>query len=230
MSSFNKKILGEWDGLQTFIIPNNLIPEYFYYTIASICVFAIIQNISLLSFNKAVKSYKLPPGRMNIFEGINKSYIIDSSYNAADANAMIGAIELLAEFEKTVAILGDMREQGSLTQAEHERIAEKILSKHLNVVILVGEAMCHYAFNYLIEHGFNRDNLYTFKNTIDLKNELLTNNFKLIPSNAIILVKGSQNQIFLESIVAILLKDKSKTSELCRRGEAWGRRRAALGL
>jgi len=42
-----------------------------------------------------------------------------------------------------------------------------------------------------------------------------------LPKNAIVLVKGSQNTIFLEEAVKLILKNKSDEKLLCRQDDYW---------
>lgn len=50
--------------------------------------------------------------------------------------------------------------------------------------------------------------------------DYIKNNLKII-SDATILVKGSQNTIYLEEIVKELLADKNDVSKLCRQSKYW---------
>ena len=42
-----------------------------------------------------------------------------------------------------------------------------------------------------------------------------------VKKDDLILVKGSQNTLFLERAVEMLLEDKSDAKKLCRRGDFW---------
>jgi len=42
-----------------------------------------------------------------------------------------------------------------------------------------------------------------------------------IPQNSLVLVKGSQNTIFLEEAIKYLLKDKEDEKKLCRQDDYW---------
>jgi UDP-N-acetylmuramoyl-tripeptide--D-alanyl-D-alanine ligase len=70
----------------------------------------------------------LPPGRMSLFEGINGSTIIDSSYNASRV-PVISALKTLREFPggRKIAVLGDMRELGNESKQEHEEVASSLI-------------------------------------------------------------------------------------------------------
>ena len=229
MYPIDAAVLGSWDEQVHIEISNFLLPAYYKYTFASAIMFAISLNVQFGVFMKAVSEYKLPPGRMSTFEGIHNTYLIDSTYNSS-RDALEGAIKLLAEFEQTAAILGDMRELGDETEEEHQKVAQILIDNNIDKVFLAGPAMSTFTYNYLIEHDFNKANLYKYTTVAELKKDFVAKKFSQIQSGSIILIKGSQNELFMESIVELLLKDKNKIAYLCRRGRIWDERRINAGL
>ena len=71
-----------------------------------------------------------------------KALVIDESYNANPAS-MAATLAVLGDesVSRRVAILGEMRELGETSDELHASIAPHILSNHVDVVVLVGEAM-----------------------------------------------------------------------------------------
>ena len=145
---------------------------------------------------------------------------------------MAGSLKMLQQIgdNKTkIAVLGDMRELGSQAKIEHEKVAE-IAVKIADKIILIGPLMKEYslpivkrsklpvewfatageAANYLLEGSHPSNN---------------HNQDAILQGNEIILVKGSQNTIFLEIVVEALLKNKSDVVNLCRRGKFWDKKR-----
>jgi len=173
----------------------------------------------------ALESLKLPPGRMSKFEGIKKTLIIDSSYNSSK-DSFLEALDNLALYKerKKVAVLGDMRELGREARAEHEAIAKRVVEV-ADEIVTVGPAMMDYFYPKAIELGFDKDKIHAFSNTWKalglIKDEL-------IKGGEVILIKGSQNTLFLEIIVERLLRNKEDKELLCRRGKFWEKKRQAL--
>lgn len=228
MYQLHETMLRTWPEDMTIHIHQYLLPDHYYYIFASAIILSLYLHIPYTTFMNAVAKYKLPPGRMTIFEGINSSYLIDSSYNNANPQSLIETLELLAQYEQSIAILGDMRELGDETQEEHVKIAKEIIKMQIGKVFLVGPAMSSYTYPYLIKHGYKQ--AFAYETTKEFKDTLIKEKFKQIDKNSIVLIKGSQNTIFLESIVELLLKDKSNVAYLCRRGKVWDERRISLGL
>ncbi len=163
--------------------------------------------------NGLEKNFTVPAGRSSIFAGVNSSIIIDSSYNASKASVLtfLEMAEELSEKENRplVLILGDMRELGQETKMEHEAVAEKIIDLKTDQVFCVGPNMK----KYIVPKIKGR----WFKSAVEVGDFLR----KSLPYRAVILVKGSQNEIFLEEAVKKILKEKSDARKLCRQNGFW---------
>ncbi len=180
------------------------------------------------------KNFSLPPGRSSLIHGIKDTHIIDSSYNASPA-AMKTMLNLLKRLgkktgRKTVAVLGDMRELGDLSKIEHEKLAEKALSA-ADQIVTVGLEMKKYfipKLDAITDDPFRRTEVnhrqyLTFFDTAGEAAEYLKRNLE---GGELILVKGSQNTIFLEIVVKKLMKDPSQADDLlCRQSEYWEKKR-----
>jgi len=135
----------------------------------------------------------LPPSRCTILKGKNNTTIIDSTYNSSLV-AATEMLKLLATYPSPrIAILGDMREIGEKSAEEHQKLM-KIATKYADTVIRVGPLVNKYYWE-LFDYPF--------------------------PKNATILIKGSQNEIFLEELVKHLLQNKSDEKLLCRQSPYW---------
>lgn len=87
---------------------------------------------------------------------------------------------------------------------------------------MVGPLTKKYILNNILEKGFPRENINWFENSF-LAKDYVRN---IIKGDEVILVKGSQNTIFLERVVEEIMEDKLQAgSLLCRRGEYWDRLR-----
>lgn len=219
-----------WPDTIHIEIDKFLLPEYYYYTFVSGIISCLALHIPYTIFMESIAAYKLPPGRMSIFSGVHNTVLIDSSYNNGNPQALIGALDVIAQFPGTIAILGDMRELGDESKEEHERIGAHIREKHIGKILLVGPLMHKYTYPYLLSHGYTSTEVMSYETPKALKEHLLKTKFADLTDNAVVLIKGSQNTLFLEAIVALLLKDKNDIQSLCRRGSIWDKRRAAIGL
>lgn len=171
-------------------------------------------------------TYHLPPGRMSVIEGINDSTILDSSYNSSP-EPTIAALKLLKTIPtsgKRIAVLGDMREIGKLEKESHEDVAE-VARTSADTIVLVGPLMKKYAQPYLIDKGFDKEKLHSFTTAYEAIDTLKS----IIDNNDLILVKGSQNTIFLEIVVKAIMKYPERATEiLCRQSTYWEKQRQKL--
>ena len=167
------------------------------------------------SYQQLAASIQLPPGRWSIFKGINNSTIIDSSYNSSPTPT-INALKKLSdirnpksEIRRHIAVLGDMRELGNLAGKYHKEVF--ILAKECaDEIITVGPLFKKFVkTKYQFETAFQAGQFLQ----------------DFIKSGDVILFKGSQNTIFLETAVEMCLANKSDVSKLCRRGKFWENKR-----
>lgn len=204
-------------------IDDQALPSDFGETIcASLCV-ALAMKIDIAkAIDLLEKNFKIPAGRSSLLKGLNGSYIIDSSYNSSPQPAK-DALKLLNDIKgnKKYALLGDMRELGIVSQLEHELIAEKA-SQVCDEVFLVGPMMQKFAMPIFAK---NKTPHKHFKNAYEAGNYIKD----ILKKDDLILIKASQNTLFLEIAVEILMQDKDKKeSLLCRRGEFWDRKRKSI--
>lgn len=168
-------------------------------------LFNIPQKTAILNLNH---HFYLPKSRSTISPGIKNSTIIDSSYNSSPT-ACLAMLDFLATFPSPrIAILGDMRELGCHSTLAHQQIYQRA-TKVANTIISIGpQTKKHFgpkaikflhwwqAFSYLKSHP------------------------KLI-SKSHLLIKGSQNTIFLEELVKSLLQNPADSQKLCRQSKFW---------
>jgi len=172
------------------------------------------------------KKFNLLPGRSTLIKGINNSTIIDSSYNssfepAAAALRMLGQISIRG---KKIAVLGDMREIGNQEKADHEKLAT-VAAKNADEIILVGPLMAKYTLPKLKKLKFAKTKIHSFATAY----EALETVKKLVETHDLILVKGSQNTIFLEIIVkALMVHPEQAQKLLCRQSRYWNKQRQKL--
>lgn len=174
-----------------------------------------------LSADKAVSNienyFTLPAGRGTILEGLKKSLIVDSSYNASKASTE-AYIELMYSLKNIyhrpfVFVFGDMNELGLETKAAHEYIAHKAL-KYADIVFCTGSLTRQFVMPFFSNAGIKT---MWYENAQKLGQGLKHE----LPENALVLVKGSQNGVYLEEAVKAILANKSDEEKLCRQSQYW---------
>lgn len=211
--AFHHGKIQEKFGLQ---IKNFLLAKHYAYSLAPAILIGLDAGLTLSEIKLNLEqNFHLPAGRASTIPGINHSLIIDSSYNAS---AMADLIELAGQLPnqgRKIALLGDLRELGELTASTHQAIAE-LAANNFSQVYLVGESMQKFALPILKE-----------------KTELKVEHFpnaktagraiaKLLQKNDLVLVKGSQNTIFLEEAIREMMREPNKAAQLlCRQSQWW---------
>jgi UDP-N-acetylmuramoyl-tripeptide--D-alanyl-D-alanine ligase len=167
-----------------------------------------------------VKNFILPKGRSSLLKGIKGSVIIDSSYNASKASAIafLDLVYMLKRITKrpVVLLLGDMRELGKEAKQEHEDVAEKTVGI-VDYMYCVGPLTREYVLPVVQKHEDHFKEIRWFDKS-PRAGEFLKEN---LPKDALVLVKGSQNTIFLEEAIKYILADKKDEQKLCRQDSFW---------
>lgn len=157
--------------------------------LASLCAAAVgeIYELSADEIARGLSNVQNEKHRMNVVQGKNNTVIIDDSYNA-NPLSMRAALELLHHLKgvRKIAVIGDMREIGSINDEAHKIIGE--YSKEVaDIVVAVGtEAKKYNGSQY-------------FKSTSKASEYLLKN---CLPGD-IILIKASRS-LGLDKIVESL--------------------------
>ena len=200
----------------------NPLPEHFAYSFLIAIAVAFAAKVKIeVAIKFLEKGFFLPSGRMSVFNGIKNTVIIDSSYNNATLAPILDLLSFVAEIgmqRRKLGIIGDMRELGTMSEYVHEAVAQRII-KTLDMAILVGPLTRQYILPILKKNEFP---VFSFLNFTSARETIL----ELIKPKDVVLVKGSQNTLFLERAVEILLANPNDREKLCRRGEYWDKIRA----
>ncbi|PIR79842.1 MAG: hypothetical protein COU25_03255 [Candidatus Levybacteria bacterium CG10_big_fil_rev_8_21_14_0_10_35_13] len=195
----------------------NPLPKHFSYSFALAIAVGITKQFGVENAIRSLQNnFSLPAGRMTVFKGIKNTILIDSSYNNATLTPILDLLDFIYEIGKQrrrVGIIGDMRELGTMSKALHEEVAKKIL-KTLDLAILIGPLTQKYIEPLLKKNKFES---FSFLNFSQSKETMLD----VLRPKDIVLIKGSQNTLFLERAVEMLLQNKKDAEKLCRRGEFW---------
>lgn len=200
----------------------DILPEYFAYTFAAAIATCAGLGISPSKSVKALSTYRVPSGRLRLFPGLSGSTIIDSSYNASPSTMLesLKLLKILASENKKIAVIGDMRELGLSAKIIHKNLADWLLT-YCDEAILFGELTHKHTLPILQSKKFPAHH---FSRMPDLSQYLRT----VVKPKSYVLVKGSQNTIFLERAVASILDDPADLSQLCRRGPYWDKIRGSV--
>lgn len=186
---------------------NYLLPDIYQTSFGAAIAVAKTLKIGRKEAIKNIKKYfRLSPGRSSILKGIHQSTIIDSSYNSSPL-ATTEMLKFLSTFPSPkIAILGDMRELGTASQKSHQNLYQSAI-KYAEILISVGPETQKYF----------GDKAKKFPNWWTATEYLK----KILPDNATILVKGSQNTIYLEELIKEILQNPPDSKHLCRQSPYW---------
>jgi len=156
--------------------------------------------------------------RFSLFDWIEDSILIDSSYNRAP-ESMKKVIDNFFKISssifpkyKTILCLGEMRELWDYTKDEHEKLANFIENKSQEIFI-VWDSMKKYflPINKKAKHFKNSKILWEFLKKFLSKTE----------EKYLILFKWSQNTIFMEEALKQILKNYVDKQKICRQEDFW---------
>ena len=152
-------------------------------------------GVSLEDAVQAVSEY-IPKNNRSQLEKTERNILIEDAYNA-NPTSMAAALENLATVQAPLkaAMLGDMRELGTESVAEHIAILKKLASMNLDLVCLVGEEF-RKALEEVTEPVEETSNAKWFPTSDDLVAWLKENQV----SDHTILIKGSRG-IRMEKIL-----------------------------
>ena len=178
----------EWkagkDG-KSYQVQTQLIGEYNFPNALAAITIGLFFGVEAAKINEALAGYTPQNNRSQLKKTNDNTLIIDA-YNA-NPTSMMAALQNFRNMEvpHKMLILGDMRELGAESAAEHQKIADYIKECDFEEVWLVGEQFA------AAEHSFK-----TYPNVQEVIKELETNK----PKGYTILIKGS-NGIKLSSTV-----------------------------
>jgi len=192
-----------FDGKDLSVKMPHVIGKHNVYTILPVFPICKFFGVSTDVISKALKSFKLPSGRMGLIEGINDSYIIDSSYNA-EPSSMKAAITTLKDFpegKRRIAVIGDMLELGLLEESSHREVGKYLRESMIDLVFFVGPKM-KWAMDEMNSsvRDYRRVSFY-FSDSFDAAQKIA----QKIKKEDVILVKGSRGML-MERVVHRLSK------------------------
>lgn len=196
-----------------------LLGGYQVYVLLPAIAAGLTQGFSLQECVDALKSFAPPPGRMTVIPGIKGTTILDSTYNASP-DTMKEALSLLREVApgRKIAVLGNMNELGEKTDHFHREIGRHA-SKRTDILVTVGD-LAKVIGEEARQEGLPPEGVHHYPDPLEAAKFLST----ILEEGDTILVKGSQNRVRLEKLVAMLMADPSRAGEmLVRQEKHWQR-------
>ncbi len=140
----------------------------------------LLFNVPINKIKLAIKNYKFPLHRQNIYK-IKNTILIDDTYNAS-YESIISSINSLKQYhKKKMLILGDIYELGNKTDEIHKKILKRAKKYELYTI----------------------GNFYKYKNNYKTKEEFFKKIKNINFNNKVILIKASRKMEF-EKIVAFI--------------------------
>lgn len=212
-------------------------PNYGYICVA-LTIAEILSNrftweeLNLKKLLKEPLIYQLQPWRCSIFKWKHDSILIDSTYNASPLSVrkLIDttlAIQKATGFKrKVLLVLWDMRELWDLTEKEHRLLAWYVQWAGDRVVLL-WNSMHSFLADEIKKIWFSEENLTLCHNYQEVWKEV-EKFLKDSDEKWIVLIKGSQNTIFLEEATKALLQDKKDVKYLTRQSQRRLKKKEAI--
>lgn len=174
----------------------------------------------MLGVTRATIAKNLPQlapfsGRMQMLDGVKKSTLIDDTYNASPVS-MRAALDVLygAKTKQRIAILGSMNEMGDYSKEAHQEVGEYCDPKKLDVVVTVGHDAKRWLASAARERGCT---VHSFLSPYEA-GEYVSGKLQ---TGGVVLAKGSQNGVFTEEALKLLLADPSDAAKLVRQSPYW---------
>jgi UDP-N-acetylmuramoyl-tripeptide--D-alanyl-D-alanine ligase len=166
---------------------------------------------------EGLRDFKASKGRLRVLDGIKFSSLIDDSYNAS-TGSMIEALRALRsvpldEGESRIAVLGEMREMGAASEAEHRRVGASVVEFEVDRLVTVGE-MARDILRGALEAGFPKERGVHFAAALEAGRFVQG----ILERGDTVLIKGSRGA-HLERITRELMAEPLRAEELLEFGE-----------
>ena len=192
-----------------------LVSEPQLYSVTAAIAVAAELGLDAETIKKGLANIHPVSGRMQRLNGVNDSLIIDDTYNASP-DATKAALDTLYRIKAAhkIAVLGNMNELGEYSEASHKEIGAYCDPKQLELVLTIGPDANKYLAPAAEAKGCK---VTTFDSPYTAGDYLKP----IIKEGTVILAKGSQNKVFAEETVKIILADPKGASKLVRQNADW---------
>lgn len=176
---------------------------------------AHILELDVADIEKGAVAVSAFAGRMQILHGIKASILIDDTYNASPVAAK-AALDVLqsGEAPQRIAILGAMNELGDYSPQAHREVGEHCDPSKLDLVVTVGSDANTYLAPVAKQRGCH---VQTCVSPYEAGRYVK----KHLKKGAVVLAKGSQNRVFAEEALKVLLANPEDEARLVRQSKRW---------
>lgn len=210
-------------GNHTWSLKPKLIGRHIQKALAAAVAVAETLGIKInQEFIKHLESIEPVPGRMQLLNGKNGATIIDDTYNNVSPDPAIAALDVLYDWpaKRRIAVLGNMNELGDHSKEAHVNVGKYCDPGKLDQVLTIGPDANTYLKEAALKRGCKVESFDSPHKIGEALEDMLT-------KDTVILVKGSQNKVFLEEAIKPLLSDKSDISKLVRQSPEWLKTKAS---
>jgi UDP-N-acetylmuramoyl-tripeptide--D-alanyl-D-alanine ligase len=202
------------------LVLEGTVGRHHLYSILAALSVAVVEGVTFTKAVAALETHTSPAGRMRILEGIQRTTILDDTYNSSPiaVEAGLNALTTIKVSGKKVVVLGDMMELGDFSVEEHRKAGEQA-ALVADVFVTVGVRMLGAGEAARAMGGVCTD-VKSFKTALEAAQYLPT----IVGEGDLIYVKGSQSTR-MERVVEALLNDQgSAASVLVRQDREWKER------
>lgn len=193
----------------------HLLGEYTLRPAIAAAAVALKLGVNTYEMARGLAKIRALPGRMNLLRGIMGSLIIDDTYNSSPLAAISSLRELYKiPASQRIAVFGSMNELGELSKPEHKKLGELCNMNELAWVVTVGDDAQEFLAPAAKSKGCQ---VRSFKDALSASTFVKS----VIQKDTVILFKGSEDKIFLEEAIKLMLHSTSDESQLVRQSPAW---------
>lgn len=182
--------------------------------VAAVCVGAKL-GLTSQQVAAGVSKVKATPGRMQVLRGQEKTTLIDDTYSASPLTVAAALKTLYAvNASSRIAVLGSMNGLGEASAEAHKKVGALCDASKLDWVVTIGDEAKEYLAPAAADKGCQ------VKAFVDPYSAGSFVHSVLAPG-AVVLVKGSQDGVFAEEALKILLHSTKDEESLVRQSAAW---------
>lgn len=202
-------------------VKTNFIAEHSLSSLAAAAAIGEELGLDEGEIKRGIEVFEPVSGRMRLFKGINDSLIIDDTYNSSPRATQAAVSELLRlpADGRRIAVLGSMNELGDAAPQAHRELGKA--TAKVDLLVTVGQLANDYITAGAVEVGLSDKKIKNFTSPY-AAGEFLKPELK---KGDVVLAKGSQNRVFTEETVAIILADPKDRKKLVRQSESWQRKK-----
>jgi len=174
-------------------------------------------GIPLLHAASSLRDAEKPKGRMRLLSGMNKSIVIDDTYNSSPKAVLHGlkTVESIEAKGRKIVVLGDMLELGDHARDEHYKIGLEV-AKVVHLLITVG-VRSRFTAEGALDGNMLDEHILECENSVEAGKELV----KMIKEGDVVYVKGSQSMRMERAVQMILASEHDPASLLVRQDKEW---------